>query len=389
MKIIISFLIIIPVIITAYYQDTDIADMNISFDEYPFYLNYYYADHLSIFDGIDYKSPEVFYPDRLFTRTFFYDNYSVFIEDESIKKIYSIKPILNELNYGIGIINSSVRNRIYGSLFFADSQNTVHANTLVSLIKDNPYAYRNTINFMHRNAIIRADIDNDHYSLQGGFQNDKIYLIAGMDNDKVVSIKWNMELLNTNFGKTEYNSNDNSTEELIYASYPIRIGRSLIVPRIIYSDSLLINLGYSYRILPQMTLISSYSGLNNHSFNAGIRYDEKHILFNSIVKYMYPEKRTEYFMSGVLHGDNFLFSLDMSYDSLPTYCTSFYFVYPFYDGNLKPGLFCEYNSNQELYIAAVIELIETEIYAGTVLYLDKREYLIKGGFTWYFSAHSY
>ncbi len=376
-----------PLLIFSFSPDREIPDLNISFETYPFFLETMYLQKLCVFDEMIISDNEFILSDRMLLKTNYYDyDYNIMFRDTRIERAYMVEEYSNDLNYGIGFINSNLRNRIYASLFYKDNDYYLRNHTRISMINENPYDYKNRLHFRYKNILLMSDIEKDKYNVLIGYSSEYGYIIGGYDNDEILPVRMSLSIKGIHLsGTIDYDINSKDHKEDITIMYPIRFNRFTFVPMFLYSDEIMIAAGLLYRIVPEVSSFINYSGYNENIVECGLRFANKNIF--SDIALMFEVDSMQYTLrasTGIKY-NYIMFNGICSYKDEMEFSINSFIEKSFFNGNLIPGIFVSYNDNNKLYSAITTKIIDVDIYAGINLNFNSNEYLIKGGLTWYFA----
>lgn len=387
MKKLILLLCFIPLLIFGFSPDRDIPDLNISFETYPFFLETMYLQKLCVFDEMIISDNEFILSDRMLLKTNYYDyDYNIMFRDVRTERTYMTEEYLNDLNYGIGFINSNLRNRIYASLFYKDNDYYLRSHTLISMIDESPYDYKSRLHFRHKNILLMSDIERDKYNILMGYSSEYGYIVGGYDNDEVLPVRMSLSIKGFHLsGTMEYDINSKDHKEDITIMYPIRFDKFTFVPIFLYNDEVKIAAGLLYRIAPMVSSFINYSGYTDNIVECGLRFANKNIFSDIAVMIEADSMQYTLKSSTGIKYNYIMFNGTCSYKDEVEFSINSFIEKAFYNGNLIPGIFISYNDNNELYSAIITKIIDVELYAGVNLNFNNNEYLIKGGLTWYFS----
>ncbi len=387
MRKLILLLCFIPVLISAFFPDREIPDLSISFETYPFFLETMYLQKLCVFDEMIISDNEFILNDRMLLKTIYYDyDYNIMFRDRRTEKAYMIEEYSNDLNYGIGFINSNLRNRIYASLYYKDNDYYLRSHTLVSMINENPYDYKNRLHLQYKSILLMSDIDRDKYNVLMGYSSEYGYILGGYDNGKILPVRVSLSVKGVHLSGTfEYDINNKDYKKDITLIYPIRFNKFTFVPMFLYNNEIKIAAGLLYRIIPSLSSFINYSGYNENIVECGLRFANANIFSDiAVMGEMDSMQYTLKASTGIKY-NYIMFNGICSYKNEMEFSINSFIEKAFFNRNLIPGLFISYNDNNELYSAIITKIIDVDLYAGINLNFNNNEYLIKGGLTWYFA----
>ena len=387
MKKLILLLCLIPLLIFGFSPDRDIPDLNISFETYPFFLETMYLQKLCVFDEMVIPDNEFILSDRMSLKTNYYDyDYNIMFRDVRTERTYITEEYSNDLNYGIGFINSNLRNRIYASLYYKDNDYYLRSHTMVSMINESPYDYKNRLHFRYKNILLMSDIEKDKYNILMGYSSECGYIVGGYDNDKILPVRISLSIKGIHLsGTIEYDINSKGHKEDIAIMYPIRFNKFTFVPMFLYNDEIKIAVGLLYRIVPMVSSFINYSGYTDNIVESGLRFANRNIFSDIAVMVEADSMQYTLRLSIGIKYDYIMFNGICSYKDEMEFSINSFIEKSFFNGNLIPGIFVSYDDNNELYSAIITKIIDVDLYAGVNLNFNSNEYLIKGGLTWYFA----
>ncbi|MCK4523465.1 hypothetical protein KAU15_00935, partial [candidate division WOR-3 bacterium] len=355
MKKLILLLCLIPLLIFGFSPDRDIPDLNISFETYPFFLETMYLQKLCVFDEMIISDNEVILSDRMLLKTNYYDyDYNIMFRDVRTERTYITEEYSNDLNYGIGFINSNLRNRIYASLYYKDNDYYLRSHTMVSMINENPYDYKNRLHFKYKNVLLMSDIDRDKYNILMGYSSENGYIVGGYDNDRILPVRISLSIKGMHLsGTIEYDIDSKDHKEDITIMYPIRFNKFTFVPMFLYNDEVKIAAGLLYRIVPMVSSFINYSGYTENIVECGLRFTNRNIF--SDIAVMIEADSMQYTLKTSMGAkyNYIMFNGICSYKDEFEFNINSFIEKSFFNGNLIPGIFVSYNDNNELYSAII------------------------------------
>ena len=392
MKTALTIITLIPIILLGFSMDMKSGAMQSSFDEFPFYLQYYNSLSIYCFDDLELTDDFIF-NDMLSTRSLFHDDYGIIVNIPYMNRNFTIKQSSSNLHYGIGFINSTVSNnvylsRLYGSLLYNDNNYTIRTHSYIRLQENSPYNYKNSINAVYRNIMINADIDSDDYSAMAGYYGKHGYAAVGYSKNRTIPVQFALNYMKINLmGDIYYDMDSARVEGDIVAIYTMRLGRIILMPLIHFNDSIAAAMGIAYRSTPEITNYLNYMYSSN-IISAGIRVDNDFIMGNINAAYNVDDKQYSFDLSVTGNNDFAVMNANMHYDSLLSWSGAINPRQSFFNNNLIPGIYSSYKNNNDLFCALTLKLIDAELFCGAVFYLGEQKYMIKGGMKWYFSENS-
>lgn len=384
MKKFLFLILLFPVIIFSFKTDTYMFSGD-SYERYPYFL--FKNKIYTVFDFENYSSDcEVFYNKNFVLNYNFYD-----FQLENIYRRKDLRFLFYEyknpstLNYDVNLISDRFTTRIYSSLFKNDSVLFFKGFSNFQILSGNLFDYNNQMAFNYKFITGEISLSDIEKSLFLGYQNDLFSTKIGYDLSKKIVSK--VFLYTKNFylySFEKFDIENKNFQHILYSKYFGSFSLTNYNVELFYDTSLTLTAGLLQRILPSFSVYGNFEFLypgKNLFFNGGSRFTSKNIYIdfmpfykNSIspnLSFLYETKFFDF--QSIVYKDTILY-----YDlraKLKGY---------FFKNNLELSSTFDYKSSKEFEVFINFKIVDGSFFIGSKFFLESKEYLLKGGFSWKF-----
>jgi hypothetical protein len=356
-----------------------------SYERYPYFL--FKNKIYTVFDFENYSSDcEVFYNKNFVLNYNFYD-----FQLENIYRRKDLRFLFYEyknpstLNYDVNLISDRFTTRIYSSLFKNDSVLFFKGFSNFQILSGNLFDYNNQMAFNYKFITGEISLSDIEKSLFLGYQNDLFSTKIGYDLSKKIVSK--VFLYTKNFylySFEKFDIENKNFQHILYSKYFGSFSLTNYNVELFYDTSLTLTAGLLQRILPSFSVYGNFEFLypgKNLFFNGGSRFTSKNIYIdfmpfykNSIspnLSFLYETKFFDF--QSIVYKDTILY-----YDlraKLKGY---------FFKNNLELSSTFDYKSSKEFEVFINFKIVDGSFFIGSKFFLESKEYLLKGGFSWKF-----
>lgn len=373
-----------PMIIFSFKTDTYMFSGD-SYERYPYFLFRYKIN--TIFDFENYSSNcELFYNKNFVLNYNFYDF--------QLENIYNRKDLRfsfyeyknpSSLNYDVNLISDRFTTRIHSSLFKNDSVLFFKGFSNFQIFSGNLYDYNNQMTFDYKFLTGEISLSDIEKSVLLGYRNNLFSTKIGYDLSKKIVSK--VFLYAKNFyvySYEKFDPEDKNFQHLLYSKYFGSFSLTNYNLELFYDSILSFTAGLLQRILPWFSIYGNIDFLypeKNIFFNTGSRFTTKNLYIDFMpfyknrvspnLSFLYE---TRFFdLQSIFYKDTILY-----YDlraKLKGY---------FFKNNLELSSTFDYRSSKEFEVFLNFKIVNGSFFIGSKFFLESKEYLLKGGFSWKF-----
>ncbi|MGE3063234.1 MAG: hypothetical protein AB7T10_06325 [bacterium] len=382
----IIILILFPVLIIGLEFDEKMPDNASSYETYPFFMHLYIAEN-PIFSENSLQSDKIFASEnRCFTGSHYSFMAPLIRFDPVIETGFAKFEIPHKTSYDLSIIRDPSSTRLYSSLGKEDSISSVSSLSRLYLEGSTLIEHETDFYLDYKKFILTANVLQSKFKVLAGYGKDDWSLHIGYGNpDRILG---RASFANRGFyffSECGYNYKTNSIDAILFSKYHYSYERLHVTPQIFYDSVLVAQMGVLYRLLPSLSVYSNYSRRESLDFTeAGVKLNTGS-LKTDILPLSYNGEIFGSKASLLAEYKYLMLNVNAEYfDSLTFGCLAKASV-SLLGGNLTPSIIAEYKSDEVLDIFLNLKLIDADIFFGGRLFLNSKEYLVKGGLTWLFA----
>jgi len=373
-----------PIFIFSFKNDTYMYSGD-SYERYPYFL--VKKSIRTIFDFENFsENRKVLYQKDFVLNNPFYDFQlkNIYIRKDFAFLLYEfINP--SPLNYDVNLISDKYSTLIFTSLFKSDSSKFFKGFSNFLISSGNLYSYDNQLIFKYRflNGEINLN-DFEKYFLLG-YRNDFLSSRIGYDFSKILVSK--VFFYRKNFylySLEKFNTVDKSFKHLLYTKYFGNFFLTNYNFELFYDSTLNFTSGLLQRILPQFSVYGNFDfsyPQKDLFLNLGLRFVEKNIYLDFMPFY---KNKINLNSSFLFESKFFDLQTKVEQDTIIRFDISGRLKGYFFNNNLESSLTINYNSLKEFETIANFKIVNGSCFIGSKLFLEEKQYLIKGGFYWKF-----
>lgn len=384
MKKFLLLIFLFPLFVFSFKSDTYMFSGD-SYERYPYFLfkNRIYT----IFDFENYSDyNEVFYKKDFVLNYNFYD-----FQLENIYKKKDFRFLFYEfknpssLNYDVNLLSDRFVTRIYSSLFKNDSVLFFKGFSNFQIVSGNLYDYNNQMIFNYRFLTGEISLSDIEKSLLLGYQNNLFSAKIGYDLSKDFISKVFLYIKNFYvYSYERFDPDEKSFKHFVYSKYYGNIFLTNYNFEILYDSSLTFTSGVLQRLLPLFSIYGNFEFFYPEKdlfFNVGSRVTSKNVyldfmpfyknVFNPSLSFLYETKFFDF--QSIFYRDTTLY-----YD-LRAKLKGYLFK-----NNLELSSTFDYKSSKEFEVFLNFKIVDGSFFIGSKFFLETKEYLLKGGFSWKF-----
>ncbi|MEO0288836.1 MAG: hypothetical protein ABIN00_04305 [candidate division WOR-3 bacterium] len=373
-----------PVIIFSFKSDTYLFSGD-SYERYPYFL--FKSKINTIFDFENYTDNcEVFYRKDFVLDYNFYDFQveNIYKKKDGNFLFYEFKNP-SSLNYDVNLVSDRFITRIYSSIFKNDSVLFFKGFSNFQIFSGNLYDYNNQMTFNYKFLTGEISLSGIQKSVLSGYTNNLLSTKIGYDFSKKFVSKIFLYAKNFYFYLNErFDPEDKSFQHLLYSKYFGSFYLTNYNVELFYDSSLTFTTGVLQRILPSFSVYGNFEFLYPEKelfLNGGSRFTGKNIYIDFM----------PFYKNGINPNLSFLYETRFfDFQSMVFRDTILYYNLRakikgyFFKNNLELSSTFDYKSSKEFEVFLNFKIVDGSFFMGSKFFLESKEYLLKGGFSWKF-----
>lgn len=357
-----------------------------SYETHPYFLNIYGAESV-IVSEYSLRNVRLLSSPLNFTDGSFY---SFMKRREAYDPVlgvgYAGIDIPNKTAYDLSILRDLSTTRIYASLGKRDSTVEFASMSRLSLESSSLLEHETILYGGYGRYLAAAKVSGGMYEGLAGYRRGGFAAMAGAGTGGRILCRASANLFGCwLLSDVSYNYRLKSFDAKLFSEYHFHYERLHLTPQISYDSVLTARIGALYRVLPWASAYANYSRTNESGIiSAGMKISSGWIEADILPLCLTDGK--EGMAASLLAGNGSLsLNLNAQYADSLVYSAYSLISASFFSGNLSPALIAGYDSQRRADIILKVRIVDADVFFGGRLFLDSREYLLKGGFTWLFS----